>query len=182
MASLILIENGSYNDTMGLLPDTQNCGLRRRRECRERFPRHRLQRKPLVSDPGMHHGTCVTHVPWCMSGSLTRGGGENVPGIPGAWCATRNFTYLVRGSLPEPILIYHKLVRSRGSHYSDVIMSAMASQITGVSIVCSAVCSGADQRKYQSSASLAFVNIFRVTGPLWGESTGHRWIPLTKGQ
>ena len=35
------------------------------------FPRHRLQRKPLVSDPGMHHGTCVTHVPWCMSGSLT---------------------------------------------------------------------------------------------------------------
>ena len=23
-------------------------------------------------------------------------------------------------------------------------------------------------------------NIFRVTGPLWGESTGHRWIPLTK--
>ena len=50
------------------------------------FPRHRLQRKPLVSDPGMHHGTCVTHVPWCMSGSLTRGGGENVPGIPGA-CA-----------------------------------------------------------------------------------------------
>ena len=23
-------------------------------------------------------------------------------------------------------------------------------------------------------------NIFPVTGPLWGESTGHRWIPLTK--
>ena len=23
-------------------------------------------------------------------------------------------------------------------------------------------------------------NIFRVTGLLWGESTGHRWIPLTK--
>ena len=23
-------------------------------------------------------------------------------------------------------------------------------------------------------------NIFRVTGPLCGESTGHRWIPLTK--
>ena len=25
---------------MGLLPDTQNCGLRMRRECQERFPRH----------------------------------------------------------------------------------------------------------------------------------------------
>ena len=23
-------------------------------------------------------------------------------------------------------------------------------------------------------------NIFRVTGPLWGESTGDQWIPLTK--
>ena len=62
------------------------------------FPRHRLQRKPLVSDPGMHHGTCVTHVPCCMSGSLTRGGGENVPGIPGA-CTTSNITYLARGPL-----------------------------------------------------------------------------------
>ena len=26
---------------------------------------------PWVSDPNMHHDTCVTHVPWCMSGSLT---------------------------------------------------------------------------------------------------------------
>ena len=42
-------------------------------------------------------------------------------------------------------------------HYCGVIMSAMASQITCVSIVCSAVCSGAGQRKHQSSASLAFV-------------------------
>ena len=50
------------------------------------FPRRRIQRKTLVSDPVMHHGTCVTHVPWCMSGSLTRCGRENVPGILGA-CA-----------------------------------------------------------------------------------------------
>ena len=50
------------------------------------FPSRRIQRKPLVSDPGMPHGTCVTHVPWGMSGSLTCGDGENVPGIPGA-CA-----------------------------------------------------------------------------------------------
>ena len=82
--------------TLGLLPDTQNCGLRMRRECRERFPRHRLQRKPLVSDAGMHHGTCVTHVPWCMSGSLTRDGRENVPSIPSV-CANRSFVYLVWG-------------------------------------------------------------------------------------
>ena len=38
-------------------------------------------------------------------------------------------------------------------HYSDVIMSTMASQITRLTIVYS----GADQRKHQSSASQAFV-------------------------
>ena len=39
----------------------------------------RLQRKPLVSNSGMDHDTCVTHVPLCMSGSLTRGGGKTFP-------------------------------------------------------------------------------------------------------
>ena len=53
-----------------------NCGLRMRLECRERFPRHRLQRKPPVIDPVMHHGTCLTHMTWCMWGSLTRDGGK----------------------------------------------------------------------------------------------------------
>ena len=53
---------------------------------------------------------------------------------------------------------------SKVCHYNDVIMSAMAAQITCVSIVCTTVCSGADQRKHQSSASLAFVRgIHRLT-------------------
>ena len=43
------------------------------------------------------------------------------------------------------------------SNYIDVIMSPMASQITSLTIVYSTVYSGADQRKHQSSASLAFV-------------------------
>ena len=42
-------------------------------------------------------------------------------------------------------------------HYNDVIMGAIASQITSLTIVYSAVYSGIDQRKHQSSASLAFV-------------------------
>ena len=47
----------------------------------------------------MHHGKCVTRVPWCMPGPLpcgflwSRWRGK-VSGIPGA-CATRNFAYLV---------------------------------------------------------------------------------------
>ena len=43
------------------------------------------------------------------------------------------------------------------SHYIDVIMSSTASQITSLTIVYSNVYSGADQRKHQSSASLASV-------------------------
>ena len=42
-------------------------------------------------------------------------------------------------------------------HYSDVIMSVVASQINCISIVYSTICSGINQRKHQSSASLAFV-------------------------
>ena len=42
-------------------------------------------------------------------------------------------------------------------HYTDVTMSPMASQITNLGIVYSTVYSDADERKHQSSASLAFV-------------------------
>ena len=56
-------------------------------------------------------------------------------------------------------------------HYNDVIMSAMAFQVISVSIVYSTVCSGADQRKDQSSASLAFVRgIHR-----WPVNSPHKW-------
>ena len=58
------------------------------------------------------------------------------------------------------------------NHYSDVTLSSMASQITGVSIVCSVVCWGADQGKFKAARHR----------PLWGESTCDRWIHPTKGQ
>ena len=51
-------------------------------------------------------------------------------------------------------------------------MSAMASQIIGISIVYSTVCSGADQRKHQSPASLACVG--DVNSP-------HKWPVTRKG-
>ena len=60
-------------------------------------------------------------------------------------------------------------------HYNDVIMSTMASQITSLTIVYSTVYSHADQRKHQSSASLAFVRgIHR--GPV---NSPHKW-PVTR--
>ena len=50
-----------------------------------------------------------------------------------------------------------KAVGKGAIHYGDVIMSVMGSQITSLTIVYSTVYSGADQRKYQSSTSLAFM-------------------------
>ena len=57
-------------------------------------------------------------------------------------------------------------------HYNDVIMTTIVSQITSLTVVYSIVNSDANQRKHQSSASLAFV---------WGIHRD-RWIPLTKDQ
>ena len=54
-------------------------------------------------------------------------------------------------------------------HYTDVIMTTMASQITSLTVVYSTIYLDADQRKHQSSASLAFV---------WGIHRD-RWIPRT---
>ena len=60
-------------------------------------------------------------------------------------------------------------------HYCDVMIGAIASQITSITIVYSTVYSDADQRKHQSPASLAFV---------WGIHRGpvkypHKW-PVTR--
>ena len=67
------------------------------------------------------------------------------------------------------------LIKDVPDHYDDVIMSAIASQITSLTIVYSNVCSDEDQRKHQSSASLAFVRgIHR--GPV---NSPHKW-PVTR--
>ena len=60
---------------------------------------------------------------------------------------TKHSTISNTESLPEAD--YH--------HYYDVIMGAIASQITSLTIIYSAVYSDADQSKHQSSTSLAFV-------------------------
>ena len=56
-------------------------------------------------------------------------------------------------------------------HYSDVMMGMMVSQIPNLPIVYLTVYSGGDQRKHQSSASLAFVRgIHR-----WPVNSPHKW-------
>ena len=63
----------------------------------------------------------------------------------------------------------------RCQHYNDVVMGTIASRITSLTIVSSTVYSDADQRKHQSSASLAFVwGIHR--GPV---NSPYKW-PVTR--
>ena len=78
------------------------------------------------------------------------------------------FHYTIRG--------YSIMYNFRGNtHYNDVTMGSMMSQITSLTIVYSAVYSGADQRKHQSSASLAFM--WRIhLGPV---NSPHKW-PVTR--
>ena len=56
------------------------------------------------------------------------------------------------------------------NHYSDVIMSVMVSQITGVSIVYSTVCTGTYKKTSKAPRHW----------PLWGEFIGDRWFPVQR--
>ena len=60
------------------------------------FPRRRFQRKPLVNDPDMHHGTCVTHVMHVGIAHLRWRGKHS---RHSRCMRTRNFVYLARGPL-----------------------------------------------------------------------------------
>ena len=72
-------------------------------------------------------------------------------------------------------LCYSEMWQYVWPHYSDVTMGAMASQIASLTIVYSIVYSVENQRKHQSSASLAFVRgIHR--GPV---NSPHKW-PVTR--
>ena len=97
------------------------------------------------------------------------------------WCYEFNNIYEYLGSRLEGnniVIIVDNNYRNSFLdllHYIDVIMGAVASQITTLTTVYSTVYSDTDQRKPQSSASLAFVRgIHR--GPV---ISPHKW-PVTR--
>ena len=94
------------------------------------------------------------------------GGGEG-GGWLNTWCR-RMSSAMSENVFSDPLSILEILIAKRNAnkirymsliliHYNDVLMRAVASQITGLSIVYSTAGSGTDERKHQSSASLAFV-------------------------
>ena len=75
-------------------------------------------------------------MPWCVSGSLTHGGGANVPGIPGA-CATHNFTYLARSQWPAAWWHWGSawaIIDLSSMKYCDIHLRAIAHEMIKLSI------------------------------------------------
>ena len=90
-------------------------------------------------------------------------------GDEGQWCNS------MKKTMKKINFSKRNLGRTPLYHYNDVIKGTIASQITSLTIVYSIVYSDADQRKHQSSASLAFVRgIHR--GPV---NSPHKW-PATR--
>ena len=83
--------------------------------------------------------------------------------LPGNPCKT-NWSFETWSNCRFMSLSYLFLLDANPWYYNDVIMSKIASQITGVSIVYLTVSSGAHQRKYPRH------------WPLSGEFTGDRWL------
>ena len=116
---------------------------------------------------GFHLITCHTNDgAFCLnSWTLERCGNKSNSDISENTMRFKFMTPLVKFLLGE----CHK------THYNGVIIGAIASQITSPTIVYSRVYSGADQRKHQSSASLAFLwGIHR-----WPVNSPHKW-PVTR--
>ena len=117
---------------------------------------------------------------WQFPTFLNTGTAEVVVILCWGWqrhvCATKSLLWFLRTwRLAEPENPKPWYWHTYSVHYDDVIMGVIASQITSLIIVNSAVYSGADQSKHQSSASLAFVwGIHR--GPV---NSPHKW-PVTR--
>ena len=120
-----------------------------------------------------HHGCLSTRVCCCcvayaqIIGLLTLMWPVNSPHI---WPVTRKLILF-----DDVIMRQAVITQWYTSHYDDVIMDSIASQITSLTIVYSTAHLGADQSKNQSSASLAFVwEIHR-----WPVNLPHKW-PVTR--
>ena len=89
---------------------------------------------PRVSDPDRHHGTCDTHVPWCMPVSLISSfyisqWREKRPSIPGARMCNPQFYVsdnrpMAWAPLCElPLLSHHPAVKSALLHPPQFLMA-----------------------------------------------------------
>ena len=89
----------------------------------------------------------------------------------GPFCVTQLIAWLLMSWWRSGPGYLHPCYRA-GAHYNYVIMSTMTSQITSLTNAYSPVYSGVKKRKSKLG----------VTGLLWVQFTGDRWMPRKKGQ
>ena len=88
---------------------------------------------PLVSDPDMRHGMCVTQVPrgacWDrkLAISFEVGGRENIPGFPGFFI--RNPHFYVSGKRPIGLMT-HNHMKSQSASIDHVLQFAILINVT----------------------------------------------------
>ena len=113
---------------------------------------HRARIAGVIGGPVLEHMGCM---------ETTSHRNEHIKTVNDLIERQHNELYLIINELNESILIIEPRVTQRTTckacHYNDVTMSAMASQITSLTIFYSIVYSGANERKHQSPVSLAFV-------------------------
>ena len=82
----------------------------------------------------------------------------------------KRFTVTINSNsaLQHPTGCFYQWINNK-VYYSGIIMSAMASQITSLTIVCSTVYSGADKKK---TAKLRVTGLSVVNSPITGEFPG----------
>ena len=85
-----------------------------RLESRERFPRHRLQRKPLGSDPGVHHARAVMHVG--IANNRWRGKRSR---HSRCMCNPQFFASGKRPMVPQRLILIHEIMYPRYSYYIE---------------------------------------------------------------
>ena len=96
ISSVLMAYSVTYGYTMGFLPNTSNCGCACAGNAGNVFPATAVKQSRHATRH-VRDARAVMHARITNSRfPLNSAAGENVPGIPGA-CATRNFTYLVRG-------------------------------------------------------------------------------------
>ena len=89
---------------------------------------------------------------------------------------------LTAGTKPllEPMVTYHKRGALAKADANRQFNSLLAWYIDKYRFFKCRYIDGTGTENSMSMMTLSNGNIFCVTGPLWGGSTGHRWIPLTK--
>ena len=83
-------------------------------------------RKPVCCACAGYAGN-VTQVPWCMSGSITRGGGENVPGTR----RMRNPCFYISGKRPIDYDIWQCCKQQSGKCNASVFVILILGVVQG---------------------------------------------------